>query len=177
MCCIKSTSNSRSSNSAWRWRVRVGEHARAQIGERIDVERGSACGIEWGQSFTQRVDAVGAAQTTAARGGAEARGGRRRQPASFDRDDVELARHRRTIGAVADAGDGEPGKHTLGVTKTDSEFVVVARRTHRGADLNPVELDRHRLLHDQVVGLTPSLAARGDAGNEQGVCAAAGHRR
>ena len=47
---------------------------------------------------------------------------------------------------------GRAGEQPLGEAEADRQLVVVARRAHRGRHERAVELDRHRLLDDQVVG-------------------------
>ena len=64
----------------------------------------------------------------------------------------------RAVGAVAHAGHRRAGEQPVGEAEPRRQLVVVARRAHRRRDDGPVELDRHRLLDDELVG--PALRVR-----------------
>ena len=61
------------------------------------------------------------------------------------------------------------------MAEADGQFVVVARRAHRGRHERAVELDRHRLLDDDVVRAAgPTVTI--DPGDENRLRTPAGHR-
>ncbi len=151
------------------------EDTRANVGECVEVETDCVGRVKRRQPAAELVDAVVAAEPATTRGGAEPRRWDWCTPTGFDSDHVELAGDGRTICAVSNAGDRHAAKHTLGMAKADSEFVVVARGAHRGADLHTVELDRHGLFDDEIVGFAPPRPTRCNAGHEQSVGAATGH--
>ena len=75
-----------------------------------------------------------------------------------------------TVRAVAHAGDAGAGQQALGEAEPDGQLVVVARRAHRRVDHRAVELDRHRLLDDQLVG-SAARCPVGDRRDEQRLAA------
>jgi hypothetical protein len=98
------------------------------------------------------VELIAPAPPAARRRRTEAWGGRGRQPIGLDGDDVELGLGRAARGAVAHAGHRCAGEQALGVAEADRQVEVVTGGAHRRRDGDAVELDRHRLLDDQLVG-------------------------
>ena len=128
----------------------------------------------------QLVELIGAAPAAARRHVAEPRRRRRALAVGLDGDDVELGspsrcRRRSNGRRVTD----RPVEHPFGETEPRRQLVVVPGRPHRGGHERVVELDRHRLLDDQVVGSPLDdgrpLAADGDPIDDQPLRAGACH--
>ena len=126
--------------------------------EQAEWHRGR--GFERGESCVHLVELFAAAPTAARRGGAEPRSRCRRAPLGVDGDDVESALDGAAVGAVLDSVDRSSVEQALGVAVTDGELEIVARGTHGRGDDRAVELDRHRLLDDQVVGTAAGTVGR-----------------
>ncbi len=118
--------------------------------QHVEVERFRS--PEHLEACGQFVELIAAAPAAARRHVAEPRRRRRATSIGVDGDDVEMTCHRAAVGAVAHTAHDRTVEHPLGETETRRQLVVVTRRPHRGGHERVVELDRHRLFDDQVVG-------------------------
>ena len=124
---------------------------------------------KWVESRAQLVELIAATPATARRHVAEARCRRRRPTAGLDGDRVVVVRVGAfgggQVGAVLDRRDRSIREQPFGEAEPDREFVVVARRAHRGRHERAVEADRHRLLDDQPIGEAALDTVVTDAGH------------
>ena len=119
------------------------------------------------ETVEELVDLIAAAPPAAGRGRAEPGLGRRRAAAGLDGHDVVLRRGSRAVGAVAHAAHRGAGQQTLGEAEAGRQLVVVAGRAHRGRHDHAVELDRHRLLDDELVRASCRGSVGADAGDDE----------
>ncbi len=130
-----------------------------------DVKIKSFAGRNRRKPVAEIVDLFASAPSATGRHVAEAWSRLRGTTTGLDRDDVELAADRAPVDAVTNADDRNASKQSFGMAEPGRQLEVVARCAHRGGGQRSIELDRHRLLDDQLVGAALRLTSFAEAGH------------